>query len=486
VRILETLNTTAPHRVRKPQIHLSPSQTHQLEMEPAPYRQLQKSFTAKLKLETKVNLEWKNINYHMMIKNPKSTPFNSLYDHKHILDGINGSALAGEMIAIMGPTGCGKTSLLNVLAARAPYGSKQDTKLDGQIFVNGEPRDDASFRALSAYVLQDDRLFPHLTVFETLTIASHFYLPTNMPDGEKAELVTAIIAELGLVKAKDTIIGDEKVRGVSGGERRRASIAVQMISNPTVLFLDEPTSGLDSFQAQSVMEAMKSIAMNNRLVISVIHQPRSSIYNMFDRLLLLSEGKQMYFGPAADAVTYFIKAGYPCPARFNPSDFFLDILSPDNRSPELEEQSNKRINNFSELYKGKHPIEFTSIADKPFTLPKSGAWKMPDIKRIVRNFRFLAWRSFTEQMRDLPTILIRFFTSCFFGLIIGAVYSNTKHDQQGIQNITGLLFLITLNQAFNNLFTVGVHQSAALNLNDMKYPSCVYIFRLLTCFLRRN
>ena len=117
-------------------------------------------------------------------------------------------------------------------------------------------------------------MYAHLTVFETLMYSAHFYLPNTVTDAEKAELVTNVISELGLGKTRDTIIGDDKVRGVSGGERKRANIGVQLISDPAVLFLDEPTSGLDSFQAQAVMESMKSIANQGRMVITVIHQPR--------------------------------------------------------------------------------------------------------------------------------------------------------------------------------------------------------------------
>jgi len=117
-------------------------------------------------------------------------------------------------------------------------------------------------------------MYAHLTVFETLMYSAHFYLPNTVTDEEKAELVTNVISELGLGKTRDTIIGDEKIRGVSGGERKRANIGVQLISDPAVLFLDEPTSGLDSFQAQAVMESMKSIANQGRMVITVIHQPR--------------------------------------------------------------------------------------------------------------------------------------------------------------------------------------------------------------------
>lgn len=177
-----------------------------------------------------------------------------------------------------------------------PKSSAARSKLTGTILVNGSPRNDDQFRRISGYVLQDDKMYPHLTVYETMMLAAHFYLPNGVSQEAKEVLVMNVIDEMGLRKAKDTIIGDEKGRGVSGGERRRANIGAQLISDPAVLFLDEPTSGLDAFQANSVMESMKSLASNGRLVISVIHQPRSSIYEMFDRLLLLSSGRVMFLG----------------------------------------------------------------------------------------------------------------------------------------------------------------------------------------------
>ena len=410
------------------------------------------SFSARMKMNASILLEWRNIDYHMMVKSPvRSTFLKTEYDTKHILKSINGSAKSGELLAIMGPTGCGKTSLLNVLAARAPTGNQQFAQLVGNIFVNGKPREDERFRNVSAYVLQDDKLFPHLTVYETLIIAAHFYLPSEIPLEEKEQLVDDVIAELGLTKARNTIIGDEKVRGVSGGERRRANIATQLITNPAVLFLDEPTSGLDSFQAQSVMEAMKSMAENNRMVISVIHQPRSSIYDMFDRLILLSEGMTMYFGDLHSAVDYFKEAGYTCPAHFNPSDYFLDVLSPDNRTPELEESARNRINFLNERWRERErelANEKADISDEVVQPRKL------DMKRVVDNFKILCWRSFAEQSRDLTTLRTKFITACFFGLIIGGIYSGNHLNQQGIQNRIGILFLITINQTFNPMFAV--------------------------------
>lgn len=140
----------------------------------------------------------------------------------------------------MGPTGCGKTSLLNILAARVHV--NEYASLSGKVLINGQKRDDSVFRKISAYVLQDDRLYPHLTVWETLLLAAHFYLPDTTELEMKHKLVDAVIEELGLIKAKGTIIGDEKLRGVSGGERKRTNIAIQLISDPVVLFLDEPTT----------------------------------------------------------------------------------------------------------------------------------------------------------------------------------------------------------------------------------------------------
>ena len=282
-----------------------------------------------------VELHWKNLSYSIAIKDSQKSTFGKpVYDKKCILKSISGNAKSGEMLAIMGPTGCGKTSLLNVLAARVSTEGSAFASLSGEVRVNGLIRDEDNFRGISAYVLQDDLMYAHLTVFETLLLSAHFFLPTELTNDAKTQLVVDVMTQLGLLKARDTIIGDEKLRGVSGGERKRANIAAQLISDPAVLFLDEPTSGLDSFQAQSVMESMKEMARNGRLVISVIHQPRSSIYQMFDKLLLLSEGNTMFYGDAESAVDYFAAKEFPCPALYNPADFFLDLLSPDSRSIE--------------------------------------------------------------------------------------------------------------------------------------------------------
>jgi ABC-type multidrug transport system ATPase subunit len=331
--------------------------------------------------------------------------------------------------------GCGKTSLMNILAARVSGLVEKNTKLTGTIKVNGVEREDELFRRVSAYVLQDDRLYPHLTVQETLMMSAHFFLPEDYDINQKSLLVDSVIAELGLGKARNTIIGDEKVRGVSGGERKRANIAVQLISNPAILFLDEPTSGLDSFQAQAVMESMKAMTEHGRLVITVIHQPRSSIFEMFDKLLLLSEGRVVYMGDARAASKYFGKIGFPPPKFFNPADYFLDILSPDSRSHTLESESSKRIVELSNIWDTNLDTTASILGrvdqDPIDSLLIPASWSF---SKWQQNTKLLFWRSWTELLRNKVEIFFKLIMSCIFSGIIGGMYSGIGYDQGSIYN----------------------------------------------------
>jgi ATP-binding cassette subfamily G (WHITE) protein 2 len=357
-----------------------------------------------------------------------------------------------------------KTSLLNILAARTQIVG--DSKLTGAVLVNGKPRQNNVFKAISAYVQQDDVLFAHLTVKETLMLSAHFYLASTVSTKEKEDMVEAVIMELGLAKAKNTIIGNDKERGVSGGERKRANIGVELISDPAVLFLDEPTSGLDSFQAQSVMAAMKTMASNGRLIMSVIHQPRSSIFAMFDQMLLISEGRTVYYGDAADAVQYFENQGYPCPVQYNPADYFLDVLSMDYRTKEAEAETRARINALADKWNAAPsgvadmhlvPLEEGALAGEAAAAEPTAEAKLPHITYRSAwwvQFSLLFWRSFNEIRRNKMATGIKFVTTIFFALILAAIYQDLGDDQNSIQDRIGLLFFITINQCFGAMFGV--------------------------------
>lgn len=179
--------------------------------------------------------------------------------------------------------------------------------------------------ALLGYVLQHDHLLPNLTARETLTFAGLMKLPQTLQKHEKLEIVQNIIMELGLRDCADTRIGgDGRHPSISGGERRRVSIGIQLLLDPSILFLDEPTTGLDSFTANKLMVTLSNIAHRSfRTVICTVHQPRSDIFQLFDYVMLLSKGQVVYYGQSGKTILdYFDRIGFPCPVDMNPADYF--------------------------------------------------------------------------------------------------------------------------------------------------------------------
>ena len=181
-----------------------------------------------------IDIMWEHVSLRVPVKGSKTK--------KAVLLDVSGKVHAGEVSAIMGASGCGKTSLLNVLAGRVQ--AVNGGELSGRLLTNGKGREEGEFRKLVGYVTQDDSLYACLTVQETLMLAAFFKLGKKLGPGKALEdYVTGVINDLGLKKCRNTAIGDAMIKGVSGGERKRVSIGVELISNPSVLFLDEPTSG---------------------------------------------------------------------------------------------------------------------------------------------------------------------------------------------------------------------------------------------------
>ncbi|CAL4938834.1 unnamed protein product [Urochloa decumbens] len=240
---------------------------------------------------------------------------------KTLLDNISGEAREGEIMAVLGASGSGKSTLIDALANRIVKES-----LHGSVTLNGESLDSNLLKVISAYVMQDDLLYPMLTVEETLMFAAEFRLPRSLPTKEKKKRVQALIDQLGLRNAANTIIGDEGHRGVSGGERRRVSIGVDIIHDPIVLFLDEPTSGLDSTSAFMVVKVLQRIAQSGSVVVMSIHQPSYRILGLLDRLLFLSRGQTVYYGPPGALPSFFDDFGKPIPGNENPTEFVLDLI----------------------------------------------------------------------------------------------------------------------------------------------------------------
>nr|ACG25567.1 ATP-binding cassette sub-family G member 2 [Zea mays] len=244
-------------------------------------------------------------------------------DTQAVLQGLTGHAEPGTITALMGPSGSGKSTLLDALAGRLAA----NAFLSGTVLLNGR-KANLSFGA-AAYVTQDDNLIGTLTVRETISYSARLRLPDKMPREEKQALVEGTIVEMGLQDCADTVVGNWHLRGISGGEKRRVSIALEILMRPRLLFLDEPTSGLDSASAFFVTQTLRGLARDGRTVIASVHQPSSEVFLLFDCLYLLSGGRTVYFGKASEACEFFAQAGFPCPPMRNPSDHFLRCINSD-------------------------------------------------------------------------------------------------------------------------------------------------------------
>ncbi|BBG94733.1 ATP-binding cassette 14 [Prunus dulcis] len=252
---------------------------------------------------------------------------------KSILSGITGTVCPGEILAMLGPSGSGKTTLLTALGGRLNH--QNNCKfMSGKITYNGQPFC-GSIKRRTGFVAQDDVLYPHLTVTETLVFTALLRLPRSLSRDEKVQHVEHVISELGLSGCRNSMIGGPLFRGISGGEKKRVSIGLEMLINPSLLLLDEPTSGLDSTTAQRILTTLKRLASGGRTLVTTIHQPSSRIYHMFDKLVLLSEGSPIYYGPASAALDYFSSIGFSTSLpSLNPADLLLDLangIAPDSR-----------------------------------------------------------------------------------------------------------------------------------------------------------
>jgi len=242
---------------------------------------------------------------------------------KQILSRVQGVAHPGEILAIMGASGAGKTTFLDILARKNKRGV-----VDGNFYVNGEKVNDAEYKNVVGFVDQDDTMLPTLTVHETIMTSALLRLPRDMGRGAKEQRVYEVEKQLGISGIKDSLIGSEegKGRGISGGEKRRVGIACELVTSPSILFLDEPTSGLDAYNAFNVIECLVTLAKTyKRTVIFTIHQPRSNIVSLFDRLLLLAKGKTVYSGDFSQCQDFFDHIGYSCPPGFNIADYLVDL-----------------------------------------------------------------------------------------------------------------------------------------------------------------
>jgi ABC-type multidrug transport system ATPase subunit len=362
-----------------------------------------------------------------------------------LLDGsIRGRAQPGRMLAIMGPSGAGKSTLLHALAGRVKHNPK--LQLTGQRYMNGVPVDGASMIP-SAFIQQEVSFFPHMTVRETLDFRVELKLGARLSKHARDTMVRDLIQQLGLSSASDTIVGNQKVRGISGGERKRLSIAVEMISAPSVIFLDEPTSGLDSTAAFTLIQTLRELADAGKTVVAVIHQPSQHVFAKFDDLMLLSEGKQMYSGELNSARQYMEDQGYSAPNEMGTAEHILDCVSRAPFENETQEQADERVEALAAVARaakidlGKHTVDKAKMV-RHRGIMAGGAPQ----SSMFTQFRLLLTRSFREITRGKATLAVKTVQQITLGLIYGGIYS-LGTNQSSIQDRFGLLSLIAIGSA---------------------------------------
>ncbi|KAJ9159129.1 hypothetical protein P3X46_024655 [Hevea brasiliensis] len=361
---------------------------------------------------------------------------------KWILQGFTGYAQPGEILAIMGPSGCGKTTLLDALAGRLDSSTKQT----GQVLINGHKQNLAY--GTSAYVSQDDVITWTLTVREAVFYSALLQLPNSMSLTEKKERAEMTIKEMGLQDSIDTRIGGWGSKGLSGGQKRRVSICIEILTRPKLLFLDEPTSGLDSAASYYVMKKLANLAKQHGMtVIASIHQPGSDVFQLFHSLCLLSSGRTIYFGPSTAANKFFEMNGLPCPSHQNPSDHYLRTINTDfdedmEQGFGAKKDREEVINLLVRSYKSSATCRQIQRRVREICRQEKTELNKGSQVNFITQSLVLSRRSFVNMYRDLGYYWLRLAIYIMLGLGLGSVFYRIGTGYSSIQARGSLLMFI--------------------------------------------
>lgn len=400
------------------------------------------------------SFSWSDIN--LILKNKNETI--------KILSNVSGCVQAGEVMAIMGPSGSGKTTLLNALAQRNNL-LPPKSEVTGEIYTDSFKVNPSNITKFSSYVEQEDSLIGSLKVNETIDFScrlsdaaiAEFKRKHAIEDVEKdpsdestksrKERVENAIEMVGLQNQANTMVGTPLQKGISGGQKRRLSVASQMINNPSVLFLDEPTSGLDSSASFYVVNVIKQMAMKFHLIVIIsIHQPSTSTFKLFDRILFLSKGKTIYNGYLKDLNGYFKSIGKPIPTYYNPAEYVLEMINTDfgtnEDTPESDLDTCYSIDCLNKKWEAS-PLKKEQTCpqlkekDNALGLTKSYCCQL---KFNLQQTWILIQRLAIKSRRDVLAYYVRIVMYLGLAIMMGTVWLRLSDKQVNIQPFINALF----------------------------------------------
>ena len=363
-----------------------------------------------------------------------------------ILSDVSGVAKSGTLTAIMGASGSGKTSLLNTLACR----NSRDLDVSGVVKINGQQISRDIIKDVSGYVEQNDTFMASMTASEVLFFYASLMLDQSLTKGEKEDKAIRVLKKVGLYKVKDCFVGDINNSGLSGGEKRRLAVATQLLSEPSLIFLDEITSGLDSFMAESVIDTIRNLTMTGCTILCTIHQPASAVYEMFDKVCLMSEGNIAFLGDKADALTHFESIGHKCPPTHCPADHFIRTLAV---KPSDEQKCRETCSSIVESYKKssyyQRVVDDIGTITKCVVENKSGGTnsslklkkRSPFGTQFAENFK----RSLREITRNPKYTRARIISAIMIAVFLGVIFLNTSNNIETVgMNKGGMLFIFVV------------------------------------------
>ncbi|ONK61392.1 uncharacterized protein A4U43_C08F29430 [Asparagus officinalis] len=372
-----------------------------------------------------------------------------------LLHNITGAFRPGILSALMGVSGAGKTTLLDVLAGRKTGGT-----IEGGITIGGYPKVQQTFARISGYCEQSDIHSPHITVEESVIYSAWLRLPSQVDRTTRSDFVDEVLETIELDGIKDSLVGIPGITGLSTEQRKRLTIAVELVANPSIIFMDEPTSGLDARAAAIVMRAVKNVVGTGRTVVCTIHQPSTDIFEAFDELILMKRGGELiYAGPLGQHSTKVIEyfegiAGIPrIRNNYNPATWMLEVTS-----TSVEAQLNV---DFAQIYKSSSLYRDNQELVKQLSKPAPDSAELHFPTRFPQNgwaqFKACLWKQYLSYWRSPSYNLVRLIFITISSTVFAVLFwkhGNTINNQQDLFNIFGLLYITTNFFGINNSSSV--------------------------------